>query len=331
MNNISSFKFLRVPAILLLVLGSVLVGRGWVPQQAASQNDSEVSPSQPFKPNDVLGELIDQGQRRTYYLHTPPSYGANHPMPLVLAFHGSGQQGKQMAEETGLNRLADQEGFIVVYPDGLNQKWNVSGFAPEDNVSFVHTLIAHISQMRAIDFRKIYATGLSNGGILVQKLACEAPGEIAAFATVAASLPTQFEASCQNHTPISLMMINGTNDNVVPWNGGGPPDVHVGRKLSIPSIPEVADFWRKHDACEANPTVEQQSDSRVQISRYQSCATGAEVTLVALKGASHIWAGGGQGRSQYLDSTQTIWDFFQRHSLGEEVRSQESGARSSKG
>jgi polyhydroxybutyrate depolymerase len=258
--------------------------------------------------------LLDQGQQRTYSLHTPPSYQPGQPMPLVLAFHGSGQQGKEMAAQTGLNQLADQQGFLVVYPNGLRQKWNVSGMEAEDNVAFVPALINHLKQRRTIDAQRIYAVGLSNGGFLVQKLACQQPNEIAAFATVAASLPIQFQTQCQSRTPIALLMINGTADPIVPWQGGAPPQVHVGRNLSIPPIPQVADFWQHHNLCSARPTMKQPSD-RLEIFSYQNCQQASEVTLIALKGAGHIWPGGAQGQSPYLNATQTVWDFFQRHSL----------------
>ncbi|MBW4469547.1 MAG: hypothetical protein KME45_03985 [Stenomitos rutilans HA7619-LM2] len=271
---------------------------------------------QPAK-TDFMGGLIDQGIRRTYYLHTPPTYKAGQPLPLVLAFHESEGTGKDMATHTGLNQLADQEGFIIVYPDGINAKWNVSGQAgtQEDNVAFVQALIAHLGQLRTIDHQRIYATGLSNGGILVQKLACENPGQIAAFATVAASLPEQFQAKCQTKTPVSMLMINGTADAVVPWQGGKPPDVRVGRNLSIPPIPAVFNFWQKHNGCGAPVTVKQRADRLVTSSSYTNCQAHSTVQLVALNGATHIWPGGGYGRSQFLDASQMIWAFFQRHTL----------------
>ena len=296
-------------------------------QQTASSGQPDVAaqaaPTQAVSPSahqpvqtELTGALTDQGQRRTYYLHTPPSYQPGQPLPLVLAFHESEGQGKEMATHTGLNTLADQQGFIVAYPDGINAKWNVSGQAAtkEDNVAFVQALLAHLGQIRAIDHQRVYAVGLSNGGILVQKLACENPSQIAAFATVAASLPEQFQTRCQHQQPISMLMINGTADAVVPWQGGAPPDVHVGRDLSIPPIPDVFKFWQTHNGCTATATVKQRADKRV-TSYIASCQADSEVTLMALHGASHIWPGGGYGQSQFLDASQTIWAFFQHHPL----------------
>jgi polyhydroxybutyrate depolymerase len=179
----------------------------------------------------------------------------------------------------------------------------------------VHALVAHLSQIRAIDSQRIYAVGLSNGGILVQKLACENPGQIAAFATVAASLPVQFKSQCQTQTPVPMLMINSTTDQVVPWDGGESPKIRVGRNLSIPPIPQVIDFWRQHNACPTQANEEQLSDNRVRVTSYQNCQAGSEVTLMMLRGGGHIWPGGGYGQSQFLDATKTVWNFFQRHSL----------------
>ncbi len=265
---------------------------------------------------DVFGTVLNQGQNRTYYLHTPGADTPAHPLPLVVALHGSGMQGQDMADTTALSKLADQEGFVVVYPDGLQKKWNVSGKSPEDNVAFVHALIQQVQKVRAIDPQRIYVVGLSNGGILAQKLACEAPDHIAAIATVAASLPTQFAAHCQTQKPIAVLMVNGTADTVVPWAGGTAPNVRVGRDLSIPAIPTVADFWQHHNVCASPARVEQVSD-RVQVTAYSSCQAQSEVMLVALQGADHIWSGGSYGQSAFGDTTQRVWQFLQRHALPE--------------
>lgn len=276
------------------------------------------SPSaQPLRNNDISGELFDQQHRRTYYLYTPKSYQPNHPLPLVLAFHSYGKQGRDMAATTTLNRLAEQKGFIVVYPNAINKQWDVDGHAQTrvDDAAFVSALIAHITKIRAIDSHRIYATGSSDGGLLVQRLACQKPSQIAAFASVAASLPVQLQPSCQTKTPVSVLMINGTADPAIPWEGGKPPKVQIGPYLSIPSIPQVIDFWRQHNGCPSKAQVKQLSGSRVEVSRYPGCRAGSEVALVTLKGGGHIWPGGGSGKSEFLDAGQVVWDFFKGHAL----------------
>lgn len=271
--------------------------------------------------SDVSETLIDQRLSRTYYLHTPTADSPDHLLPLVVALHGTGMQGKEMADKTALNKLADQAGFVVVYPDGLNQKWNVSGKSAEDNVAFVHILINQVQKIRSLDAQRIYVVGLSNGGILAQKLACEDPSGIAAntypcargIATVAASLPNQFATQCQTQQPVSLLMVNGTTDALVPWQGGAAPDIRIGQYLSIPSIPTVLNFWQRHNACSSPPQSEQPS-KLVEVTDY-SCQAGTEVKLVALEGTGHVWAGGGYGQSAFGDTTARVWQFFQHHAL----------------
>ena len=320
MNQLFSSRLLAVISIAGL-LGWALAGQPTKPTQSPALPGVaaavvKVQAAPPAFTINISGTLLDQGQNRTYALHTPTADTPTHPLPLIVALHGSGMQGQEMADKTALSKLADQENFVVVYPDALKKKWNVSGKAPEDNVVFVHALMQQVQQIRAIDPQRIYIVGLSNGGILAQKLACEAPDHIAAIATVAASLPTQFAAHCQTQKPIAVLMVNGTADPVVPWQGGAEPNIHVGRGLAIPAIPAVADFWQQHNVCAAPAQVEQVSD-RVEVTHYSACQAQSEVMLVALKGAGHIWSGGGYGESTYGDTTQRVWQFLQRHALSD--------------
>lgn len=269
------------------------------------------SAPQPVAAN-ISEKFIDQGQTRTYSLHTPPNYHPDQPLPLIIALHGSQETGEQMQSKTQLSPLSDRANFIVAYPDALNQKWNVSGSASENNVAFVHTLIGRIAQIRKIDPTRVYVVGLSNGGILAQKLACENPSDIAAIATVAASLPNRFRATCQTQTPVSLLMINGTSDEIVPWQGGAYPQIRIGKGLSIPPIPDVVEFWRQHDRCDATATTTTLSD-RAKATSYTRCQNNSEVTLITLDGAGHIWAGAEGQPSAFINTTQTVWDFLQRH------------------
>ena len=306
-------SLLGLPILMGLMGGWMTVAVKNPPANQQVDLRADLSSPQPL-PLDVVESLVDQGQTRTYYLHTPTTHTPNRPRPLIVALHGSGMQGKEMAEKTALNQLADREGFVVVYPDALKKKWNVSGKAPEDNVAFVHTLIRQVERTRSIDSTRIYVVGLSNGGILAQKLACENPRGITAIATVAASLPTQFSTHCQTQKPIPILMVNGTNDPVVPWEGGASPAIHIGRDLSVPSIPDVIDFWQQHNGCPSLPHVEAISD-RVEVTHYVNCQAQSEVKLVALQGATHVWSGGAYGQSVFGDTTTRVWQFFQRHSL----------------
>ena len=279
---------------------------------------------------DSYGTLDDQGQLRTYYLYTPKSYHPDHPMPVVLVLHGHGGSGHSIAEVTRFNDLADKNGFIAVYPDAIDldsdknqHNWhlrrNSAKKAEVDDVSFISALIDHLQQKRKIDNRKIYVAGFSKGAILAQDLACELPDKIAAFASVAGSIPTWLRPKCQPQRPISMLMINGTNDQEVHYQGD-PKDL---------SIPETVKFWQTKNQCAALSDVQSVPHPnsgkgfKVNISRSSGCRDGSEVTLAAIVNGGHLWPGGvsqDAAVNQFnaklgFNASQTIWDFFQRHSL----------------
>ncbi|MBW4469000.1 MAG: hypothetical protein KME45_01190 [Stenomitos rutilans HA7619-LM2] len=282
-------------------------------QRASSPQSDAASAAQPLKLGDATGELVYQGQRRTYHLYTPKSYRPDRPLPLVLAFHGYGSQGKDLANGSGFNDTAEQKGFVVVYPDGIDRRWNPLNkfLTGVDDVGFVPALIDHIKRIRAIDSRRVYAAGVSNGGFLVQRLACESSFQIAAFASVVATLPSQLQGSCNPQVPTPILMINGTDDRKVPWQGG---NLSYG---SILSVPGTIEFWQRHNSCPSSAQVKQLTGGRVEVARYANCQGGSEVELVTLKGVGHVWPRGGSGPSQLLNGSEEIWSFFQRHRLGQ--------------
>jgi polyhydroxybutyrate depolymerase len=275
------------------------------------------------------GQFNDRGRLRTYEIYTPSSYNPSHPMPLVLVFHGDDGSGRSIADVTRFNELAQKAGFIAVYPNGIDSSWNLRGshrsaLTNIDDVSFVSALLDRIEQTRSIDTQRIYATGFSRGAILVQDLACELPDRIAAFASVAGSLPYRIQPQCQPNTPISMLMINGTNDLAVHYQG----DVKEQHGALIP-IPDAIDFWRSHDQCTSSDRVKELPDPapsdrfKVKVSRYSGCRDGSEIMLMAVVDGGHLWPGGAsqdasinQFNAQLgFNATETIWNFFQRHSL----------------
>lgn len=276
---------------------------------------------------DSNGELTEQGAVRTYYIYTPKSYSSSRPMPLVLVFHGDDGSGRSISNVSRFNELAEQKGFIVVYPDGIDHKWSLrkKGKRNIDDISFVKNLINHLQQVRNIDKRRIYATGFSRGGILTQALTCQLSDQIAAFASVAGSLPMRLEQTCQPLLPVSILMINGTNDQSVHYQGDKKT-----QKGALVSIPKVVNFRRDRNQCPtytANDVAfalnNQSSRDRVKTYSYSGCSAGSEVLELAVVNGGHLWYGGTSSDKNInkfnnnlgLDSTQTIWNFFERHTL----------------
>ncbi|WP_375495859.1 alpha/beta hydrolase family esterase [uncultured Nostoc sp.] len=276
--------------------------------------------------NENYGRVRNQGELRTYYIYTPKSYNPKHAMSLVLVFHGDRGSGNSIAQVTRFNNLAEAFGFIAVYPNGLDHQWSFTGHLRKkiDDISFVAALIEHIERIRNINSRKIYATGFSQGGILTQALACKLPNKIAAFASVAGSLTARFVPSCHPSTSVSMMMINGTKDLNVHYNGD-----RMSQKEALVSIPETANFWRRHDQCTSSSEFQKLTGTkssnrlRVKTLRYSGCRNRSEVLQLAVVNGGHFWPGGASTDTKLnklniqlgLDASQTIWRFFQRHSL----------------
>ncbi len=297
-------------------------------REAPNSNDSEEEA--PTRNGMLSGRLIYQGQVRTYNVHLPSGYDRSRSWPLVLAFHGGYGSGKRIARNTGFNEVADREGFIVVYPDGIDRHWNDGRGTVNtdiDDVGFVSDLIDRLVKFRNVDPSRIYATGISNGGQFTQRLACEMSDKIAAFAAVASTFPAALKPNCNPKNPVAMLMINSPEDPLVPWKGG------EGRGLGgqILSVPETVEFWRKHNGCssvaqtQALQRIAPSDGTEVKMSSYSgrgSCSR-AEVILYTIEGGGHTWPDGREngpasrvGRtSRQLKGSQAIWNFFKRHSL----------------
>lgn len=286
--------------------------------------------------NMTLESISFRGQTRDYYIHTPSSYQSNKLTPLVLAFHGGVGRGDTMAQKTGLNAVAEREGFIVVYPNGIDRgdrggRWNDGRIASQqgsgsDDVAFVRALIDHLVQTKNIDSRRVYSAGGSNGGFFTQRLACELSDKITAFASVSATLPQSLQSRCNPSRSVPMLMINGTADPFVPWQGG---QVQIGAGGNILSVPATVDFWRKHNNCSTNPAVEQLPDTqndgtKVKKATYSGCRNNAPIVFYTVEGGGHGWPGSQSERrsearsgkvSREILASYVIWNFFEQQTL----------------
>jgi poly(3-hydroxybutyrate) depolymerase len=192
------------------------------------------------------------GVDRTYFLHIPRSLAEGASAPLVLVFHGGGGHAANMAHFTHFDELADREGFLVAYPESFNKSWNdTRGLSPADDVGFIRMLIADLERSRRADPKRIYATGISNGGFFSNRLACDLTDTLAAIASVAATMPQTLVPLCKPSAPISVMFMHGTQDPLVHIDGG---PVLRDRGVAV-SLAEAQDFWRKWDGTTSTPVV----------------------------------------------------------------------------
>jgi polyhydroxybutyrate depolymerase len=257
---------------------------------------------------------------------------AGRPAPLVLVFHGGRGDGAGVERLTGFDALADREGFLVAYPDGVGKQWNdgreVADFETfrehVDDVAFVSALIDAIAKAHPMDAKRVFATGISNGGLFSHYLAARLSHRVAAIAPVAGGIAEPFRASFKPERPVSVLMMNGTEDPLVPYGGGG---VAGGKHGSVIDTDEAARLWIAADGCAKDPATETLSDRdpkdgcRVVRSRWSGGRDGAEVVLYKFEGGGHTWPGGAQYLPKLLigrvcrdvDATKVIWDFFKAH------------------
>ena len=165
-----------IPVLGVVIFGGQALGlRASLRERAAADEKRSI----------VVGSLT-----RNYLLHVPKSSRAGRRTPLVLVFHGGGGHDWNMPGFTHFDELADEQGFIVAYPDSFNKNWNdTRGLSPADDVGFIRALIDEVSRSHPVDPHRIYATGISNGGFFSNRLACDLADRIAAIASVAATMP----------------------------------------------------------------------------------------------------------------------------------------------
>jgi polyhydroxybutyrate depolymerase len=298
-----------------------------------------VCPAQEAKPQ----TMEFGGKTRSYRVHVPPGHDLSKPTPLVLVFHGAGGDGAQMMRLTGFNELADQHGFIVAYPEGYQKNWNDGRGVPHwpaqaeniDDVGYISMLIDRLSKTLNVDRRRVYATGISNGGLITLRIGCELSDKLAAIAPVARTLTEKMAQSCRPPRPLPVLFVIGDADPLIPWQGGE-QNMGQGFMVRVLSAPQTVAHWVNRNGCAAKASVTElpdrdpQDGTRVRRELYGSCKAGAEVVLYAIEGGGHTWpklerAGGPMvdaatarrfGKtSRDLIASEAIWEFFRKHAL----------------
>ncbi|OBB41522.1 esterase [Mycobacterium sp. 852002-51961_SCH5331710] len=260
-----------------------------------------------FPGGDAAGALTVGGLNRTYQVHAPP--GSNNPAGLVLNLHGAGMTGQAQAGATNYNAIADQYGFVVAYPDGIDMSWADGRGAslPDrqgvDDVGFLVALVDRLRQDYGVDPGRVFVTGTSAGGFMASRLACQRADVFAAAAPVAATLASGF--SCAPSQPVSVLTVHGTSDPVVPFGGG--PMLGRGGASDIVSAAAMAQRWRDIDGC---PAPAEQVQGNVHRFVATGCAAGTEVEFVQIDGGGHVWPG---GLFAPFDASQATGQFFATH------------------
>ncbi len=326
--------------IVLLVVAAVLLISGCVKKEGQKPSES-IPSSTPTESEFTLGpgdydfSLMHDGLVRNYKVHVPSDYGGE-KTSMVIYFHGGGGD-MRAAYMDGMDKMSDKHGFILAIPEGtgevklghLRGSWNGGKWETgeccgnTDDVGFISRMIDEIKDNFNIDEDRIYATGISNGGLMTNRLGCELADKIAAIATVA---PAAIMSNCNTSRPMPVMDIHGTADPANPPDGSEPGGIFG--EEGIMAMPykrmtpyQVVDVWKNINNC-SDSQVAGYEKGDVKCTIYNECAEGAEVELCMVEGMGHTYPGGSQylpagmvGPVSYDISFDQVWGFFGKHPM----------------
>ena len=281
------------------------------------------------RPGDYNFRFEHVGATRVYRVHVPPSYTGSKAVPLVLALHGGGGDMEYQADNANYGHAAkaDREGYVVVFPNGYSRfksmrlaTWNAGRCCGEardqnsDDVGYLRQVVELVSRQLHIDRQRVYATGMSNGGMMVYRLACEAADVFAAVASVAGSDST---TDCRPSRPVPVLHIHAQDDDHVQFQGGaGPKSVRKSMVTDFTPVPQVIDKWVGLDHCTAAPQRVLQTEGAY-CELHAGCQGGTRVQLCVTEHGGHSWPGAsrtmsGAQPSRAIDANDVIWDFFSK-------------------
>lgn len=268
------------------------------------------------------------GITREYLIHVPDTLQQS--VPLVLALHGGGGSASQFRAETDYDELADEQGFIVVYPQGVNREWNErrgSGMtvrrSDADDVGFIDALIDHLASQYPIDLERVYVMGMSNGGFMSLRLGCDLSERFAGIGVVAAELTEDMAADCNPTRKLRIAILNGTDDPLIPYDGGEVriSGVYRGEVAGTDFTVELWLGWNDCNAANTDYTVldaRPRDETSVEISDWWDCAPFSAVRLYRIIGGGHTIPVGAEfsrhalfGRvSAEIDAPTELWAFW---------------------
>ncbi len=288
-------------------------------------------------------QLMHDGILRDYYVYVPAGFSREQASPVVFVLHGGTGSADRMltVQARDFMSLSDREGFILVYPNGYPDQegsarhhWNDGRKKSRwrahqknvDDVGFFSAMIDRLVKEYNADPKRIYVTGISNGGLMSYRLGCELSDRIAAIAAVAANLTPEI-SELPSKGPISVLIMNGTQDPLMIYEGGEITGFRGVRLGKILSTAETVRFWLDRSACHGTPQITMEPDrdpkdgTRVRREAYGPCREENEVVLYTILGGGHTWPGGVPYLHQSLigkvsrdiDASRIIWEFFKRH------------------
>ena len=280
------------------------------------------------------GKVEVDGYTREFFMHIPVP--GRETMSVVFALHGGGGRAQAFATYLDLDIYSNDENILFVYPDGFERHWNDgrtdsphSAHAEGiDDVKFFRRLVDVLAEHFPVDRDRVYAVGISNGGMMTLRLACEAADLFAAVASIAASMPDQLARDCRPSRPIPILFVSGTDDPMMPYAGGQVAPRFRALGLVRP-VEETVAQWVGFNGCAERASVQSLPDadptdgSRVVSLRYLPCRDGAEVRFLRVDGGGHTWPGAKRYAPEWMvgttnrdiDANRVVLDFFAGHRL----------------
>lgn len=312
-NTVVRLVFVTVSIVTIIIisfLASIVPANTLLPYPTAGCGNQAVGTVRTVRQAIRVGN-----DTRFYLLHVPTDYETNTPIPVVFSLHGYGGSGGNHFNVSGWEATSDANTFIAVAPEGgyIPQRWNSGSRAlltisDLDDVRFFRAMVEELQANFCIDQARVYAAGFSNGGGMVNRLACEMSDTFAAIGIVAGAVPTTDE--CANSRPVPIIAFHGTADTIANFEGDPP--------LDLVSYEGSMSRWAARNECDLVP-LEFLTNADVRGYQYPNC--GGEVVYYVVDGGGHTWPGSPVnlillGRTtQTISATQEIWNFFQRHAL----------------
>jgi polyhydroxybutyrate depolymerase len=270
--------------------------------------------------------LAFESTARSYLLHLPAT-ATKGPIPLVINLHMYGGSGAVQESLTGMDTVADSEGFIVTYPNGLGDPtdWNAGSCCSaasegnRDDVGFIAAVVDDVAAHACVDLARVYVAGFSNGGMMTVRLACQMADTFAAAATVSGTAAIPLD-TCQPSRPIAFLHVHGNADPLVPYDGGSGGLAISGEPTPVfPAVAQEIATMRGEDNCPAASDV-YFDQGNASCTQFSPCGSESEVIFCTISGGGHAWPTSGTPTSEYaemsaFDATTQIWRFFNRHAL----------------
>jgi len=284
----------------------------------------------------IDGELTIDNTKRTFHFYSPDNLPADKTYPLVIVLHGGKGMGQNMVRFTKFDDLADRDSFLVVYPDGWKRQWNDHRTGEDlpfekDDVKFLSSLIDYLVQKHHADSTRVFVTGISNGAIMSLFLVQEIPQKIRAIAAVCGSIPENYFSTYHISKPISVLMINGTQDPLIHYEGGpvGKSGWERGATTSVDSAVQkilAINQCSKRDSVFRFPDINIKDDCTAEKMIWKCGENNVE--FIKIKGGGHTWPGGLQYLPKYMigtvckdfNATSEIWNFFSSQIIRSELK-----------